>query len=103
MKVTIDLPDTTTAVSLSYIFSDDMNENLLIGSSILTESALKSGCFECKGSVNNVKTEAYKEFAERLKEEMQNVARMESESGEIYFLISEQFVDNFLKEMVGEG
>ena len=55
MKVTIDLPDTTTAVSLSYIFTEDNNENLIIGSSVLTESALKSGRFECKGSVNNDK------------------------------------------------
>lgn len=44
------------------------------------------------------RNEVIREFAKRLKEEMQGVARMQFGDG-IYFLIGESFIDNIAKEL----
>lgn len=48
-----------------------------------------------------IKAEAIKEFAEKIKERMKDLARVDFD-GEFYYLISEPFVDNLVKKMVGE-
>ena len=45
------------------------------------------------------RNEVIKEFAERIKEKMQDVARVQRSGGEIYFLIGESFIDNIAKEL----
>lgn len=45
------------------------------------------------------RNEVIREFAERAKEKMNNLARMEYGSDEIYFLIGKSFIDNLVKEM----
>ncbi len=49
-----------------------------------------------------IKAEAIKEFAERLKEELNNVARVNVDDFD-YFVISLGFIDNLVKEMVGDS
>ena len=51
-----------------------------------------------------VKSEAYNEFAARANEKLQNLARIHMQHGsdEIYFLVSESFIDNVLKELTEE-
>ena len=49
--------------------------------------------------IGDISAEAIKEFAERAKEKMQNLARMEYGNDEIYFLIGKSFIDNLVKEM----
>lgn len=48
--------------------------------------------------VFNAKAEAYKEFAERLKANMSNIARMEY-GGHIYFCVGYDLIDTLVKEM----
>lgn len=50
------------------------------------------------GAKREVAKEAVRVFAERLKEEMQNLARWER-GEEIYFIVGESFIDNIAKEM----
>lgn len=52
----------------------------------------------------NIKTEAIKEFAARANEKLQNLARIHMQHGsdDIYFLVSESFIDNVLKELTEE-
>ena len=57
-------------------------------------------CDKC--DVTEEKTDAIKEFAERMKEKMNDVARC-SFDGRPYFLISTYLVDEIVKEMVGES
>lgn len=54
--------------------------------------------------IQYTKNEAYKEFAARANEKLQNLARIHMQHGsdEIYFLVSESFIDNVLKEMTEE-
>lgn len=54
--------------------------------------------------IQYTKNEAYKEFAARVNEKLQNLARMHMQHGsdEIYFLVSESFIDNVLKELTEE-
>ncbi|MBR3974390.1 MAG: hypothetical protein IKJ88_00860 [Clostridia bacterium] len=49
-----------------------------------------------------VKAEAVKEFSERLKEALNNVARVNVDDFD-YFVISLGFIDNLVKEMVGDS
>ena len=49
--------------------------------------------------LQTAKAEAIKKFAERAKEKMQNLARMQYGSDEIYFLIGESFIDSIAKEL----
>lgn len=48
-----------------------------------------------------IKAEAIKDFAEKIKKRMKDLARVDFD-GEFYCLIGEPFVDNLVKEMVGE-
>ena len=49
--------------------------------------------------IRRARAEAFEDFATRAKEKMQNLARMEYGSDEIYFLIGESFIDNLVKEL----
>ena len=48
-----------------------------------------------------IRAEAIKEFAERLKANMSNIARMEY-GGNIYFCVGYDLIDNLVKEMTEE-
>lgn len=48
-----------------------------------------------------IKAEAIKEFAERLKAELRDTAKIDFQGG-YYYLIGVPFVDNLVEEMVGE-
>lgn len=50
---------------------------------------------------DNLKAEAYKEFAELGKSKFEDIARVDFE-GIPYFFVSKSFFDNLLKELVGE-
>lgn len=52
--------------------------------------------------IKSIKAEAIKEFAERLKDNINDIPRMEYGSGDLYYLIGKDFVDNLVKEMVGD-
>lgn len=52
--------------------------------------------------VFNAKAEAIKDFAERLKANMSNIARMEY-GGNIYFCVGYDLIDNLVKEMTEEN
>ena len=53
--------------------------------------------------MGEIRSEAYKEFAERLKANMSNIARMEY-GGNIYFCVGYDLIDNLVKEMTeGKG
>lgn len=76
----------------------------------LTETSEEAvSCFHRMESLYNIKcmelkvakTEAIKEFAARANEKLQNLARIHMQHGsdDIYFLVSESFIDNVLKEM----
>ena len=52
--------------------------------------------------VKNQRAEAIKEFAERLKEELNNVARVKIDDYD-YYCVGLGFIDNLVKEMVGES
>lgn len=51
--------------------------------------------------IEKAKQETIKEFAERLKYEMQNIARVEID-GKIYFLVGEPFIDDIAEAMKEE-
>ena len=53
------------------------------------------------GSVEKVKADAIKEFAERLKNKL--VATTKTIAGDYVFKISGDFIDNLVKEMVGDN
>lgn len=71
----------------------------------LSEKGLKLGVNISENwerAYKTAKAEAIKEFAERLKEEMKNLARMEYDCTP-YFLVSNSFIDHITKELTGEG
>ena len=51
--------------------------------------------------LDGIKAEAIKEFAERLKEKIRDVAKMEFQN-DYYYLIGEPFIDNIVEEMEGD-
>ena len=53
------------------------------------------------GYIKAARAEAIKEFAERLKANMSNIARMEY-GGNIYFCVGYDLIDNLVKEMTEE-
>ena len=53
-------------------------------------------------AIKHLKAEAIKEFAERLKKELNNIARVNIDDYD-YFCIGLGFIDNLIKEMEGEG
>ena len=48
------------------------------------------------------RAEAIKEFAERFKEKLRDIPRY-NYGQHAYYMVGEQFIDNLVKEMVGEG
>lgn len=54
-----------------------------------------------KYALNKAKAEAIKEFTERLKDKIRDVAKIEFQSG-YYYLIGEPFIDNIVEEMAGD-
>ena len=85
----------------------DMTESLRLAAEANKDMAVELDAM--RGAANSYKmhyetarAEAIKEFAERAKEKMQNLARMEYGNDEIYFLIGKSFIDNLVKEMTEE-
>ena len=57
------------------------------------------GCMERGRIVKNARAEAVKEFAERLKEAIRDVAKIEFQDG-YYYLIGVPLIDNLVKEFM---
>lgn len=55
-----------------------------------------------KSPTADVRADTVRKMQERLKAEMENIARMES-CGEYYFLISKEFIDRVAKEMLEDS
>ena len=65
--------------------------------------AMRGAANSYKMRYETARAEAIKEFAERAKEKMNNLARMEYGSDEIYFLVGKSFIDNLVKEILEEN
>ena len=66
-------------------------------------SSMQSTLAKMSVGVEQAKAEAIKEFEEKLKDNMNDIPGMEYGSGDLYYLISKDFVDNLVKEMVGDA
>lgn len=70
---------------------------------MLKGSVITNNIMESQRIKRETKTEAYKEFAERLKEKSDSrFVYSDFDYSELVFEISEGDIDNLLKEMVGE-
>ncbi len=63
---------------------------------------LENSCFADIGKMHSeIRVEAIKEFAERFKEKLRHIPRYDY-GQHAYYMVGEQFIDNLVKEMVGD-
>ena len=90
--------------SLDYINRLEAENEKLVGKLELEKGKVKRLKEELKTVAVDqkvIKSFAIKEFAERLKEELNNIARIKIDDYD-YFCVGLGFIDNILNEMVGE-
>lgn len=89
---------TYEGIPLRFLFEDALD---LINRQKAEIQRLNFENLQMIASIKHLKSEAIKEFAERLKANMSNIARMEY-GGYTYFCVGYGLIDNLVKEMTGE-
>lgn len=74
----------------------------LINRQKVTIEQLQTALFKCGEERVTARAEAVKEFAERLKEKIRDVAKIEFQDG-YYYLIGVPLIDNLVKEFTEGG
>lgn len=86
---------------LQLLKNDYQHSKSIAEETVERNKRLRGKLMKTLSNLKTAKTEAIREFSEKLQTRMQDLARIDN-NGTPLFLVSEKFIDDFVKKIVGE-